>query len=522
MKHLHFDVELNGFYGAYWACAGGSDCAVITMIGDDPEDRLARSAVKWLCGCGVNVLTMSPAKKDYGHHNYPLERVETAISWLKANGNRKIGIAGASTTGTLALTAAAMFPDITLTIAMTPSDFVWQGFLQGKRDGCKEWPVEGESLFSYRGKPLPYMPFCYQHPDYWHCIAAESKRAGDMVNSRKLFDDSETAHPIEPEEYIPVENIRGKLLLIGAEDDALWDTAKYIRRMEKRLAEKPHECEIETMVYVHGTHFVFPEGMLKIMLPVGSGLFVKWAFHAARKYPKECRETRKDIEKRMCRVLAEWKGKSKMRWMGIPMAMWAVFAKSFQTQLTAVLGYDAATAKQITKSAKLKYKEIIAKLPEFEKADRFQLNIIGCAMLGAFVLCMPKRPDTEALTVYYENAQMTPLMQWFCRKSGKSKFTAKDIAAMKATAALKAADRNPYSWNMEFYEYPDGSGYEGRFTKCGICVLMKELGLYDLTPALCHLDYTMSEAGGVTNFVRQYTLASGGPYCDCGYKKKGK
>ena len=38
----------------------------------------------------------------------------------------------------------------------------------------------------------------------------------------------------------------------------------------------------------------------------------------------------------------------------------------------------------------------------------------------------------------------------------------KDIAAMKAAAALKAADRNPYSWNMEFYEYPDGSGYEGR------------------------------------------------------------
>ena len=150
MKHLHFDVETASFYGAYWACAGGSSCAVIAMIGDDPEDRLARSAAKWLGARGVNILTMSPAKKDYGHHNYPLERVETAISWLKANGNKKIGIAGASTTGTLALTAAAMFPDITLTIAMTPSDFVWQGFMQGKRDGCKEWPVEGESLFSYR------------------------------------------------------------------------------------------------------------------------------------------------------------------------------------------------------------------------------------------------------------------------------------------------------------------------------------------------------------------------------------
>lgn len=52
MKHLHFDVETADFYGAYWPCTGGSDCAVIAMIGDDPEDRLARSAVKWLCGRG--------------------------------------------------------------------------------------------------------------------------------------------------------------------------------------------------------------------------------------------------------------------------------------------------------------------------------------------------------------------------------------------------------------------------------------------------------------------------------------
>ena len=209
-----------------------------------------------------------------------------------------------------------------------------------------------------------------------------------------------------------------------------------------------------------------------------------------------------------------------MKYAGMPFGMWMLFAPSFRNQLTAVFGYGTNTAKAITKKAKPKYREIISELPKFEKGDRFSMNIIGCAMLGAFVLSMPHRPDVESLTDYYENAQMTPLMKWFCRKSGKSKFTPKDIAGMKATAALRAADRNPYSWNMEFYEYPDGSGYEGRFTKCGICVLMKKLGLYDLTPALCHLDYTMSEAGGMTNFVRQYTLASGGPYCDCGYKKK--
>ena len=212
-----------------------------------------------------------------------------------------------------------------------------------------------------------------------------------------------------------------------------------------------------------------------------------------------------------------------MKYAGMPTGMWALFAGSFREQLTEVFGYDEDAARQIAKMAKPKYKEIIQGLPEFEKADRFKMNIVNCAMLGAFILSMPRRPEVGPLTEYYAKAMMTTKpMKWFCRKSGKSKYTAKDIAGMKATAALKAADRNPYSWNMDFYEYPDGSGYEGRFTKCGICVLMKKLGLYDLTPALCHLDYTMSEAGGATDFVREYTLASGGPYCDCGYKRKSK
>lgn len=307
MKKLHFDIETSGFYGAYWPCDTPSDCAIITMIGDDPEDYMARSAVKWIARQGINVMTMSPAKKDYGHHNYPLERVEAAIAWLKAHGNKKIGIAGASTTGTLALTAASYFPDITLTIAMTPSDFIWQGFMQGKKDGCKEWPIEGESLFSYQGKPLPYMPFVYKHPQYWQVIAAESKRTGNMLASVKLFDDSEKAYPLTEDQMIKVENIQGRLLVIGAEDDVLWNTAKYIHRIKLRLEKRPHVCDAETVIYKYGTHFVFPESMLKIFLPVGSGLFLRMAFKSAKKHPKECKATRIDIDKRMRHVIHAWK-----------------------------------------------------------------------------------------------------------------------------------------------------------------------------------------------------------------------
>ena len=209
-----------------------------------------------------------------------------------------------------------------------------------------------------------------------------------------------------------------------------------------------------------------------------------------------------------------------MQYVGMPAGMWLLFQKSFSENLVTKFGYARKEAVEITQIAKKRYQEIICSLPTFEKDDRFQMNIVSCAMLSAFVLSMPERPDVEALTVYYRDAMMTEPMKWFCHMSGKDKFSSNDLKSMRQTAAMKAADRNPYSWNMEFLPYADGSGYEARFSKCGICTLMKELGLYDLVPAMCQLDYAMSEAGGASEFVREYTLASGGPYCDCGYKKR--
>ena len=204
----------------------------------------------------------------------------------------------------------------------------------------------------------------------------------------------------------------------------------------------------------------------------------------------------------------------------MPWGMWVLFKNSFEEKLTSVLNCSENAASEITAKAKKDYQRIISDLPEFEKGDRFKMNIISCAMLGSFILNLKEKPSVEQMSEYYEKAMMIKSMKWFCRKMSKMKFSANDIEGMKKTAKLNAADRNPYSWNMEYLPYEDDSGYEARFYKCGICTLMKELGLYEYTPAMCHLDYAMSEAGGVTDFIREYTLASGGPYCDCGYKKK--
>ena len=65
-------------------------------------------------------------------------------------------------------------------------------------------------------------------------------------------------------------------------------------------------CAFEALLYRHGTHFVFPDSMLRSMLPLASGLLVRLMFRAGREHPKECRETRIDIDRRLQAALQAW------------------------------------------------------------------------------------------------------------------------------------------------------------------------------------------------------------------------
>ena len=47
-----------------------------------------------------------------------------ALDFLYRKKNKKVGIMGASTTGMMDLLAASYFPDFTLTLVISPGDFV--------------------------------------------------------------------------------------------------------------------------------------------------------------------------------------------------------------------------------------------------------------------------------------------------------------------------------------------------------------------------------------------------------------
>lgn len=305
MENQILHLETDGFFGVYYPMKE-TRRAMIVMAGDASDDHLAKCVVKWFQERGCSALAMSADIKDYGYHSFPLERFEKAVDFLSAKGFEKIGIVGASTTGMIALASASRIPKISLTIAISPSDFIMEGFYQDGKDGAHERPGDQESTLTCNGEPLPYLPFAYRHPEYWQNLQKEAKEGGDFLASRKMFDESERLHPLQEEEKIPVENIQGTAVCIGAEDDVLWDTCRYIRRMEQRLKEKDHSCSFHAWTYTYGTHFIFPESMMRKILPVGSGLLMCTVFRSGRKHPLECRRTRIDIDQKLNALLAVW------------------------------------------------------------------------------------------------------------------------------------------------------------------------------------------------------------------------
>ena len=60
-------------------------------------------------------------------------------------------------------------------------------------------------------------------------------------------------------------------------------------------------------VYEHGTHFVLPESLLRMALPVGLKFVLRFIFRAAKEYPDACETARIDIDRKLSAALKEWR-----------------------------------------------------------------------------------------------------------------------------------------------------------------------------------------------------------------------
>lgn len=205
-----------------------------------------------------------------------------------------------------------------------------------------------------------------------------------------------------------------------------------------------------------------------------------------------------------------------MKYGMMPRLMWAMFRGSFAKQLPRLTDTPAGP---LMEKAHRRYQEILAPIPKFEKGDRFLVNIFSASMLSAVLLELPERPAVEAVEDYYHHAMTdNAVMKLFLKKGGRYTAKAQEKLAQQARDSGRRSAANPYTWRFTYEPGPGLNSYTANFTHCGILHLLDTLGLGEYVPAMCTYDYDMVELGG-SIFTRKYTLAGGGPCCDCHYRK---
>ena len=208
---------------------------VLLLAGSRGRVDLPRARV--LQAHGAVVLAMrwfgGPGQQP-GPYEVPIELFTTALDQLAPHVD-DLAIAGTSFGGEAALVTATVDPRVTATIGFAASSVVWPGW------NGHEWT----SHWTWQGEPLPFVPL----DPSWEPDA-------DPPSFLPLYE-----HALDQQSAdgaaIPVERIRGKLLLTAGGDDRVWPSVRFA----ERISERRRQHGLDTQVVTH------PEAGHRLTLP---------------------------------------------------------------------------------------------------------------------------------------------------------------------------------------------------------------------------------------------------------------
>lgn len=195
---------------------------IVLLGGSEGGDGFARASAGRLLTAGYAVLGLpyytpgyAPGPKIAGlpdaFVDIPLDRLEAAIAWARARPDiGRVGVYGVSKGAEFALAAASRMDGIDAVAAIVPSDVIWEGW------GMRTTPG-ATSSFSWRGEPLPFVP--YKGMDEVLAKFARGERA-------RIRDPHDAGRAANAERVAPariaVERIAAPVLIAGGGKDETW------------------------------------------------------------------------------------------------------------------------------------------------------------------------------------------------------------------------------------------------------------------------------------------------------------
>lgn len=181
----------------------------------------------------------------------PLEYFEAALSWLSSQlevDSGRIGILAVSKGAELALLLGTMFPQIRAVVAYAASSVAWAASGRDKATGeiIPSWTHEREQIpFA----PLPLRRFMFRS-------AIPVALLKKPVMFRNLFRSGLRNRKAIAAAAIPVERIRGPIMLVSGGDDHLWPAAQMSEAVVTRLKQKHFAHRVEHLHYPHAGHML--------------------------------------------------------------------------------------------------------------------------------------------------------------------------------------------------------------------------------------------------------------------------
>ena len=229
-----------GMVGAYYPPPTGRGDVVLVLGGSEGGLQGSQPLASRIAEHGVGALALAyfgAPGLPQTLEKVPLESLQAGIDWVRKQPGmtgRRLVVLGVSKGGEAALLLAANDPRLCAVVAGVPSSVVWAGI-----DMAHPATPVTVSSWTMRGKPLAFVPYA----------------DGPFRGVRDLYERSLVA--AAPETAIPVEKIRGPVLLISGKADQLWPSTPMSEAVMARLEAKHFAYAHKHLAYDNAGHAAF-------------------------------------------------------------------------------------------------------------------------------------------------------------------------------------------------------------------------------------------------------------------------
>lgn len=253
------DLEALGIVGRFFLPQTSDPLAAVLVLGgSDGGLGYASSVGPHLAARGYAVLALAYFHKGplpKALTEIPLEYFDAAVRWLENHPRvipTRLGVFGFSKGAEAALLLASRNASVRAVVAAAPSCVAWEGL--------NRWLPAGRSSWSANGMPVPYSPYD-RSIEKSSPIAMYTRSLGAAVDMHDT--------------KIPVEKIKGPVLLLSGDGDRLWPSSRMAEQIMVRFEQHGFSHAHQHICYPGAGHAVAPLFRLRdrMLFRVMSGIF---------------------------------------------------------------------------------------------------------------------------------------------------------------------------------------------------------------------------------------------------------